>query len=362
VKIVHVFRSPVGGLFRHVCDLAAEQAALGHDVGLVCDSLTGGDAALPKLANLSQVCAIGMARIPMPRLPHPSDAGNITHVADLVRDAQAEIVHCHGAKGGLYGRVAAARTGAKSVYTPHGGSLHYTWSNITGALSLGMERLLRSKADGFIFVCDYEKGLFDAKIGLAGKPFKIVQNGLKPADFDPVSPLPDATDLLFVGEMRRLKGVDLLLHALLDLPDITATLVGDGEEEPEFKQLAEQLGLQQRVRFAGRLPFAQALPLGRILVVPSRNESFPYVVLEGIAAGRVVLASPVGGIPEILPAEMMFSDVSAPAIQATIAATRSSPNAFAAIAASTLGRIRMQNTTAQMTSDILEFYSTLGRA
>jgi glycosyltransferase involved in cell wall biosynthesis len=361
VKIVHVFRSPVGGLFRHVCDLAQEQAALGHDVGVVCDSLTGGDGAQATLSALGQVCAIGIQRIAMPRLPHPNDAANITRVADLVRDAQADIVHCHGAKGGLYGRLAASRCDAKSVYTPHGGSLHYTWSGITGALSLGMERWLRSKGDGYIFVCGYERELFDSKIGLKGKPFKIVQNGLKPSDFDVVEPNSDATDLLFVGEMRSLKGVDLLLSALAGLPEVSLTLVGDGEQEPQFRQMAQDLGLSERVRFVGRLPFGKALPLGRILVVPSRNESFPYVVLEGVAAGRVVMASSVGGIPEILPPEMLFSDVSAEGIREGLGSCLGKPHAFAAIAASTLKHIREQNTVSRMSNDILAFYSELRR-
>ena len=71
----------------------------------------------------------------------------------------------------------------------------------------------------------------------------------------------------------------------------------------EFKNLAETLGLGTSVEFPGRLPTAQALKRGRLLVLPSRAESFPYVVLEA-AAGRVpMIASDVGGIPEILPAK-----------------------------------------------------------
>ncbi len=65
------------------------------------------------------------------------------------------------------------------------------------------------------------------------------------------------------------------------------------------------LGLQDAVTFAGRLPAREAFRRGRVLVIPSRNESFPYVVLEAMAAGVPVFASDVGGIAEALPPECL---------------------------------------------------------
>ena len=62
--------------------------------------------------------------------------------AALARGIRPAIIHCHGAKGGLYGRLAARRLGIPSVYTPHGGSLHYEWASPSGAVFLTAERLL----------------------------------------------------------------------------------------------------------------------------------------------------------------------------------------------------------------------------
>ena len=137
----------------------------------------------------------------------------------------------------------------------------------------------------------------------------MVYNGLWDDDF--VRPIlqNDATDFLFVGEMRELKGIDILFTALASNKSealSTLTLVGDGPDLAQFRALATKLQLSTRVRFVGRKTITEALTMGRILVLPSRNESFPYVVLEAVAASVPVIASQIGGIPEILPADAMF--------------------------------------------------------
>ena len=157
---------------------------------------------------------------------------------------------------------------------------------------------------GMIFVCDFERPSFASKIGLGGKPNTVVYNGLWPDEFKAVKPDEDATDVLFMGDMRHLKGVDVLLKALALVQrkrPLTACLVGDGPDSAEFKNLAERLGLGTLVTFPGRLPTAQALKRGNLLILPSRAESFPYVVLEAAAGQVPTIATDVGGISEILP-------------------------------------------------------------
>ena len=308
MRILHVFRTPVGGLFRHVRDLARGQAALGHEVGLFCDSSTGGEFGNSLLEAVRPYCSLGITRVPISKMPGFGD----WHCAQLVKQTAVNlninIIHGHGAKGGLYGRLAGKLSATKSVYSPHGGSLHYDWASATGPLFLGTEWALGFAGDGFVFVCEFEKQLFAKKIGLAGKPWRVVHNGLWPEEFKHPALQVDATDLLFVGEMRMLKGVDVLLGAIAELNKsslVTATLVGEGEALEKFKGLAHQLGIQNLVRFVGKRGIAEALTMGRLMVLPSRNESFPYVVLETIAAGTPIIASNVGGIGEILPASMM---------------------------------------------------------
>jgi len=113
----------------------------------------------------------------------------------------------------------------------------------------------------------------------------------------------DASDLLFIGEMRVLKGVDVLIEAIAALISegrtITGTLVGDGPDKARFEAMVSRHGLAGHIVFLPPQPARQAFARGRILVVPSRAESLPYIVLEAAAAAKPMIATRVGGIPEI---------------------------------------------------------------
>lgn len=360
MRILHVFRSPVGGLFRHVRDLAKGQHALGHDIGLFCDSTTGGPLAKATLAACEPFCKAGVTTEAISRLPSPSDLSAIAKAKAVARSGDFDIIHGHGAKGGLIARLAGKQLGIPSVYTPHGGSLHYRWKSPTGAAFLATEAFLARIGAGFVFVCDFEKKAFADKIGLAGKPSVVAHNGLWAEEFVPARARPDATDLLFVGEVRHLKGIDLLLNALTGLPGVSLTIVGDGPELADFQALSASLGLDSRVRFAGRLAIAEALTLGRMMIVPSRNESFPYVVLEAAAAAVPLIATRVGGIPEVLPPDMLCEPEQASIASAIRLAL--ADRAEAARRAQTLATaMRTAYSVETMTQTITDFYATLRR-
>lgn len=335
--ILHILRAPVGGLFRHVCDLVQVQAGLDHDVGIVCDREGGGERTHQILADLEQHCRLGIHRIAMPRLPGPGDIQALRNVAEIAKTSPPQILHGHGAKGGLYARLLAGRSGAKAIYTPHGGALHYSWTTPQGAVFLGAEKLLLRKTAGLSFVCQFEKDAFEQKIGLRGVRAGIVHNGLWPHEFEPVVSDTDATDLLFVGELRMLKGVDVLIDAVGQINQnrpLSLTIVGDGPDCGQFEQQVERSNLTERVRFTGALPARDAFAMGRVIVIPSRAESFPYIVLEAIAAGLPIIATRVGGIPEILQEDLLVepgdSNQLASAIQSKL---ENSENLFDAVRA-----------------------------
>jgi hypothetical protein len=142
LRIVHILRAPAGGLFRHVRDLVQGQAALGHEIGIVCDSTTGGSLAESTLNDLAQYCSLGVKRIGMARLPGIGDLAASYAVARICGNLQPHLLHGHGAKGGLYARLAARRLETRSFYTPHGGSLHYGWRQPQGVAFLATERAL----------------------------------------------------------------------------------------------------------------------------------------------------------------------------------------------------------------------------
>jgi len=361
MRILHVFRSPVGGLFRHVRDLAKAQAALGHDVGIVCDKTTGGQTAEFELAGLSAICKLGVQRIAMSTLPGFGDLVATRAVAQFAKQINAELIHGHGAKGGMFGRLAAKKLRLKAAYTPHGGSLHYDWLG-PGAIFLGAERALRSTGAGLIFVCQFERNIYIQKIGLGASSNIVVPNGLWPEEFVDRQLSENATDLLFVGELRMLKGVDVLLRALALLNNkqtVTLTIVGEGRDRAEFESLAMDLKLGQTVQFVGRKPISEALTLGKILVMPSRHESLPYVVLETIAAAVPLVASSVGGIPEILPSRFLVpADQPQALAQKVLRCIQDLPLAKSA-AHDLQAEVKKKYNAETMAKSIVDFYFTL---
>lgn len=335
LNILHVFRAPVGGLFRHVHDLAAEQAARGHRVGLIADSKTGGARAEKILAELAPKLSLGLLRMPMSRHAGISDLVNLARVTKRIKDVGADIVHGHGAKGGTYARLAFNHPRAARVYTPHGGSLLFSNANLSGKFYLGTEKLLMPRGDLYLFESAFSAEAFRHKIGNTDALVRVVHNGVSRREFEPVVLAPEVTDLLFLGELRMLKGVDVLIDAIAQLHlkgrAITATLVGDGPDRALFQEQIERLGLAQAIRFTGAMPARQALGLGRVMMVPSRAESLPYVVLETAAAGKPIITTQVGGIPEIFGplADRLVPSDDAPALAAAIERTLDQPDATA---------------------------------
>jgi glycosyltransferase involved in cell wall biosynthesis len=356
MKIIHVFRAPIGGLFRHVRDLARGQTEIGHEVGIICDSTTGGDYATELLRQLAPYCSLGIERHPISRMPGLGDLAGARAATKIARRLQPDVLHGHGAKGGVYARIAGYRTSKRSFYTPHGGSLHHPARWPVNVVFNTAEKFLRNLGTGLCFVCDYEKQRFDRMIGIAGKPNTVVHNGLWAEEFHAPSTNVDATDFLFVGEMRDYKGVDILLGALAQLPNATLTLVGDGPSMDEYKAQAQSLGIADRAFFKGRMPMVEAVKMGRIMVLPSRFESFPYVVLETAAAGLPLITTAVGGIPEVVPRELLCEPLDVPTLASRMKNLLADPQQMKDLGLSYASHIRTTCAASDMTKRITDFY------
>lgn len=358
VNILHIFRAPVGGLFRHVRDLAAAQARLGHAVGLVCDA-AGDRLTQQRLDDLAPHCTLGIHRLPMRRDLSPLDARSIGMIRHLARRLGVDVLHGHGAKGGAFARLAAPRaSGCHAFYTPHGGSLHYDPRRAKGRIYMALERRMARRTAGIIFESRFAADTYMRNVGPTSTPVRVIHNGLSAADFECVRQADDAADVVFVGELRLLKGVDVLLEALARVPAATAVIVGDGPDAARFRAQALNLGLGGRVRFTGALPARNAFALGRILVVPSRAESLPYVVLEGAAAGLPVIATDVGGIPEIFAgtATSLVAPGDAAALESALRTALAEPEALQAAAHRLRSRVEDHFSADVMTRGVLGFY------
>jgi glycosyltransferase involved in cell wall biosynthesis len=309
LRIVHCFRSPLGGIFRHVRDLCEAQVAAGHEVGIVCDSTTGGAYEDKLFAEIGSRLPLGVARTPMQRHLGPGDLTAAWRTLRIIRRMRPDVLHGHGAKGGAYARLfgTALRASGHRVgrfYSPHGGSLHYDANTYAGRFFFALEALMGRVTDHIFFVSRYEQQAYEMKVGVPKAPASLVHNGLRASEFTPVADAPDAADFLYIGMMRDLKGPDLFLAALKAAEQRTgralaAVLVGDGDDLPRYIAQAGDLGFGDRVVFRPAMPARAAFALGRVMVVPSRAEAMPYIVLEALAAQRPLIATAVGGIPEI---------------------------------------------------------------
>jgi len=303
LRILHATRAPVGGIFRHILDLANGQADRGHHVGIIADSLTGGERAEQALAEIAPRLKLGVHRVAIRREPWPTDALVWAHFLRLVRRLKPDVLHGHGAKAGALIRSKTTSSDTVRVYTPHGGSLHYPRTTIKGMLYSRLERALMNATDLFLFESAFARDTYQRTIGVPKGLVRCVFNGVTADEFDPVVKAADATDVVYVGEFRHIKGADLLIDAVARLRadgrPVTLTLAGDGEENANLKAQVQRLGLGEAVRFIGHVKARYGFSKGSLLVVPSRGDSMPYVVIEAAAAGIPMVAANVGGIPEI---------------------------------------------------------------
>ncbi|WP_407521719.1 glycosyltransferase family 4 protein [Methylobacterium oryzisoli] len=306
-RILHVFRAPVGGLFRHVLDVARLQIAAGHEVGVFCDASTGGERAAAVLAELAPRLALGLTRVPMRRNPHPLDLSAIAGLYRLAGRIRPTVLHGHGSKGGLFARIAVMPRGLADpvrAYTPHGGSFNYRPGTPLHRVYMAAEAALTRRTDIFLFESEYIAGRYRTYVGETDRLVRIVHNGIDASEFAPIQRAPDPFDLVYIGELRDAKGVPVLFDALARLRNafgrrLTLLVVGSGPDEATLKARADSLGLGAAIRFEPPQPIRAALCRGRVMVVPSFAESLPYVVLEAAAAAQPLVATTVGGIPEI---------------------------------------------------------------
>jgi glycosyltransferase involved in cell wall biosynthesis len=304
LRILHAVRAPVGGIFRHIMDVANGQADRGHHVGIIADSLTGGERAEAALAEIAPRIKLGVRRIAIHREPHPADVLVWAHFKYLIWRLKPDVLHGHGAKAGTFIRLKSRSKHAIRVYTPHGGSLHYPLDTWKGAIYGHVERMLMNSTDLFLFESVFARDTYQRTVGTPTAGLvRCVFNGVTADEFDAVVTADDATDIVYVGEFRHIKGADILIDAVARLraegKPVTLTLGGDGEEIEALRAQIQRLGLTTAVRFIGHVKARYGFSKGGLLVVPSRGDSMPYVVIEAAAAGIPMIAADVGGIPEI---------------------------------------------------------------
>jgi glycosyltransferase involved in cell wall biosynthesis len=247
--------------------------------------------------------AVELHAISPAREPRPADLKTLATLVRLVRSA--DVVHGHSAKAGFLVRLAAAATGRRRtcVFTPHGWSF---WSagGATGRLYASLERLAAHWCRTIITLSADERDAgLAARVG-SRDDYVVIPNGIDLERFAR-APEPVAGRVLVVGRFAPPKRHDLVLRAFADIherfPGSELWFVGDGGDRPASEQLAAELGVQGATRFLGvRDDVPDLLAQAACVVLASDYEGCPLSVLEAMAAGVPVVATSVGGVPEVV--------------------------------------------------------------
>jgi glycosyltransferase involved in cell wall biosynthesis len=327
IRVLRVIaRLNVGGPAQHVVWLAAGLRPRGFETLLAAGD-TGPDEA--PMDDLAERAGVRRVRVPgLGRALRPlDDARALVHLTRLCRTFRPHIVHTHTAKAGVLGRLAASASGVRvRVHTFHGHVLRGYFGPVGSGAALAAERALGALSAAVIALSPRQRHELAHTLRVAPPPrVRVVPLGIDLAPFGAVARARRAAGgAVRDGALRRALGVDpaaplvgligrlvpikqpaLAVEAIARAASAGGraahlVVVGDGPERQAVQAAARARGMEGRVHLAGvRRPVAPVYAELDGLLLTSRNEGTPVVILEALAAGVPVVATAVGGVPDL---------------------------------------------------------------
>lgn len=299
-----ITRADWGGAQRHLFDLATRLDPARFTVVVGC---------APDGPLVDRLRTHNVPVIPIPEFRRdisPLDDIRALRILErIIVESRADLVHCHSSKAGFLGRLAARRAGVPSVFTAHGFAFGGRASGILSRLAYFSAEWLAGRfwSDAIITVSEADRQqALRWGVGRAQRLFAI-HNGIDPIPFERI---PDPNPVgrpPVIGTISRLvpgKGLEDLLEAaalLRQRGEYRFVIGGEGPLRRTLEERVRVLGLRNYVEFPGFIPEpAELLKRIDVFTLPSYKEGLPYNVLEALAAGRPVVATVVGGLPEII--------------------------------------------------------------
>lgn len=300
MKILHVVEASGGGVGRHVLDLSEGLVARGHDVHLVYSPRREGPFFRRRREALDGVRTHAVS---LRRAPHPLDLMALKSVRDVIEEGGAfDVVHGHSSKGGAVARLAVLGTGIPAVYTPNAISTLNPAAPEAWRRALGWVERLLARVDGAVIAVSPNERAHLAGLGIPEARLYMVPNCVREVELPTREEAraglglpPTSTVVGFVGRLTPQKGPEIMLEAFATVarehPDVVLAMVGDGSMRPELEARARRLALRDAVRWLGERHGQRSMPAFDMLVLPSRYEGLPYVLLEGLVAGLPIVTT-----------------------------------------------------------------------
>ncbi|GBF35373.1 glycosyl transferase group 1 [Desulfocucumis palustris] len=306
VRVLHVIGGgEFGGAERHILNLATAMDPQRVAITVCC-------LFADPFVKVARDVGINALAIPM---RHKMDLSIITKLRDVIKKEEIDIVHTHGVRANLVGRVAAKLAGRDTVVTTVHSLLAQDYPGMFSRLAnMFIERASRGLTTHFIAVSGgLQKALLQQ--GIPEKKITVIYNGLNPEDFIAKLPLgtwrvnmgiePDVSLVAIIGRLHPVKGHRIFLRAAAEIlknrPEVRFVVVGCGPERDRLEEYANLLGISEAVLFTGFVDnVADILPNLNLLVIPSLWEGFGLTALEAMVAGVPVVATSVGGLPEVV--------------------------------------------------------------
>ena len=291
----------VGGLERVIQGLSAELVAQGHRVTVAAVLQPGADAS--SFLEPLRIAGVETVRIEVQGRRYLREIRAVGRMLDSLRP---DILHTHGYRVDLLHGGGARRRGIATVSTLHGSS---RMGGLSHLFEWIQERALR-RFDGVIAVSQplmeelQERGVRKERLHLVPNAWNPPTQPLSRTAARAELGLEEGDPVMgWIGRLIPIKGCDVFVDALsrISHTDWSAVIIGDGPEREGLVSRVAELGIAERVRFVGAVPeAARFLAAFDLFVLSSRSEGTPMVLLEAMGAGVPVVATRVGGIPDVL--------------------------------------------------------------
>ncbi|WP_214659160.1 glycosyltransferase family 4 protein [Candidatus Formimonas warabiya] len=324
MNILHVVRPAEGGMKNHVLSLLKHLDKEKYHFVLCCPD---GE----EWGSLLSGTGVQVRECPLKGEISPwSDVHSILKLVNMIKSLNIDVVHTHGMKAGLVGRIAGqlvrssgkiggghrpfASPGPYLISTVHNSIYQYALPEYQKRFLSTLQKYLARQTDKFVTVSQALKTEIMAWEGIQEKNIEVIYNGIPVDSFtkksspylkirlglNPITPV--------VGTVARLapqKGVEFFVQAAFLVSQIIDTVqflvVGEGPLKKELQRQAERLGLRGKIIFTGHYAdVSEIYPLMDVFAVPSLSEGLSITTIEAMAAQRPIVASAAGGIPELI--------------------------------------------------------------